>query len=280
MPDRQADAVPCGAPEPHTVTATLPTLRWRVHLDGAGTGSWNMALDHALAETLEPGRGEARFYAWDPHTISFGRNEPARGLYDVDAARREGLAFVRRPTGGRAVVHAHEVTYCVVVPIRALGGVRAAYRRINEGLVEGLRALGVGAELAESGAAVAPDAGPCFQLPAPGEVIASGRKLVGSAQARVGRALLQHGSVILRGDQAALTRLAGRGATDPVPPATVEAVVGGRIDPLRLAEALARGFRLALGGDWDEGLYLPGQLEVARRLEGERYGRESWTWRR
>lgn len=262
------------------MTATLPTLRWRLHLDGAASGSWNMALDHALAETLEPGTGEVRFYAWDPHTISFGRNEPARGLYDVVAAEREGLAFVRRPTGGRAVLHAHEVTYSVVMPMRTPGIARAAYRRINEGLVEGLRASGVPAEVSEGGVAAAPDAGPCFQLPAPGEVVASGRKLVGSAQARVGRALLQHGSVILRGDQAQLARLTGRGTEDPAPPAAVEEAVRGPLDPLHLTRALARGLRLALGGDWDEGLYLPGQLDAARRLQGERYGRETWTWRR
>lgn len=239
-----------------------------------------MALDHALAETLRDGRGEARFYSWDPHTISFGRNEPARGLYDLAGAEGEGLAFVRRPTGGRAVLHAHEVTYCLVVPVRSFGGVRAAYRRINEALVVGLRALGVAAEVSDEGVAAAPDAGPCFQLPAPGEVVASARKLVGSAQVRVGGALLQHGSVILRGDQSALARLTGRGDGDPVPPATVEEAVGHRVEFGDVALALARGLRLALDGWWDEGSYLPGQLEVARRLERERYGRDTWTWRR
>jgi len=255
-------------------------LHWRLHMDAAAAGSWNMALDHALAETLRVGTGVVRFYAWDPFTISFGRNEPARGLYDVAAAGREGLAFVRRPTGGRAVLHAHEVTYCVVAPVHTLGGVRAAYRRINEGLVEGLCALGMPAEVSAGGAALAPDAGPCFQLPAPGEVVFEARKLVGSAQVRVGQALLQHGSVILRGDQSPLTRLTGRGLDDPVPPATVEDAMGETMDPHRVAEALARGLRLALGGEWDEGSYLPGELEAARRLQGERYGRETWTWRR
>jgi lipoyl(octanoyl) transferase len=262
------------------MTAMSPHLCWRVHRDGAGSGSWNMALDHALAETLPGDTGEVRFYAWKPHTISFGRNEPSRDLYDVEAAAAEGLAFVRRPTGCRAVLHAHEVTYSVALPLRALGGVRAAYRRINEGLVEGLRLLGVAAAVSDEGVSSRPDAGPCFQLPAPGEVVASARKLVGSAQARVGRSLLQHGSVILRGDQSALWRLTGRGDRDPAPPATVEEAVSSAVDPDRVADALARGLRLALGGDWAEGSYRPEQLEVARRLEAERYGRDRWTWRR
>ncbi len=249
-------------------------------MDGAAPGAWNMALDHALAETLREGEGEVRFYAWDPHTISFGRNEPSRDLYDVAAARSEGLAFVRRPTGGRAVLHAHEVTYCVVLPLRSLGGVRAAYRRINEGLVAGLRRLGVDAEVSDRGASVPPDAGPCFQLPAPGEVVSSARKLVGSAQVRIGGALLQHGSVILRGDQSALARLAGKGDEDPVPPATVEKALGHPVDRDAVARALASGLRLALGSEWAEASYSPEQFDMARRLERERYGRDTWTWRR
>lgn len=262
------------------VTSPATPVRWRLHVDAAASGAWNMALDHALADTLREGRGEVRFYAWDPHTISFGRNEPSRDLYDVSAAEAEGLAFVRRPTGGRAVLHAHEVTYCVALPVRALGGVRAAYKRINEGLVDGLRRLGVAAEVSDDGVAASPDAGPCFQLPAPGEVVASARKLVGSAQVRLGGALLQHGSVILRGDQAALSRLAGRGQVDPVPPATVEGALGRAVDAREVAQALSVGLRLALGGEWDQGSYSPQQLEVARRLESERYGRDTWTWRR
>lgn len=174
-------------------------------------GARNMALDHALAELNEAGRGVVRFYRWTPHTISFGRNEPARGRWDQAAAGAEGLAFVRRPTGGRAVLHAHEVTYCVVVPVGALGGLRDTYVRINEGLVAGLRALGCPAEVVRQGSTLPLEAGPCFQAPAPGEVTLHGRKLVGSAQVRLGPNLLQHGSVILSGDQSALGRLSAGG---------------------------------------------------------------------
>jgi lipoyl(octanoyl) transferase len=261
------------------MTRSAAPLRWRLHCDGAGTGSWNMALDHALAVTLAAGQGSVRFYAWEPHTISFGRNEPARGLYDEEAGRRQGFGFVRRPTGGRAVLHAHEVTYCVAAPLRAFGDVRSAYVRINQGLVEGLRALGVAASLSTDGVSAPPDAGPCFRLPAPGEVVTSVGKLVGSAQARVGGALLQHGSVMVRGDQSALARLAGA-AGDPMPPATVEGALGRAADPCQVMDSLADGLRLALGGAWHEGVYLPDELEAARRLEAERYARDTWTWRR
>jgi len=238
-----------------------------------------MAVDHALADALPPGEGVLRFYTWDPRTISFGRHEPAAGLYDRAAAAAEGLGFVRRPTGGRAVLHADEITYCVVVPGRALGGARSAYRAIHEGLTAGLRTIGVPAVVAEGGTVLTPDAGPCFQTPAPGEVVAGGRKLVGSAQARVGGVILQHGSVILRGDQAALTRLTG-GEEESTPPATVEELLGRRADNAEVVAALAGAMRLALGGTWNEGDYRATETRRADLLEEERYACDTWTWRR
>lgn len=237
-----------------------------------------MALDHAMARCLGADQGVVRFYAWSPHTISFGRNEPARGRYDPAAAAREGLGFVRRPTGGRAVLHAREVTYCAVLPVRALGGLRLAYLRINEGLVEGLRALGAPAHVATDGSVVAPDAGPCFQVPAPGEVVLGGRKLVGSAQVRMGSTILQHGSVILDGDQARLNRVGG-GEGDPTPPATLAGVLG-PVPWGAVAASLARALELALGGAWEQAGYTPAELHEADRLEHDPYGTDAWTWRR
>lgn len=237
-----------------------------------------MALDHALAELNPSGEAVLRLYRWSPHTVSFGRNEPAVGRYDAAAGLAEGLGFVRRPTGGRAVLHAHEVTYCAVLPLRALGGLRAAYVRLNEGLVAGLRALGCPAVVERDGRSVPPDAGPCFQTPAAGEVTLEGRKLVGSAQVRMGENLLQHGSVILAGDQSALARLRGS-APDPFPPAALFDVTEER--PWRaVAAALADGLALALGGAWKQGEVVPLELSRARRLERERYAAYAWTWRR
>lgn len=237
-----------------------------------------MALDHALARCLAPGEGALRFYSWSPHTISFGRNEPARGVYDPEVAASEGLGLVRRPTGGRAVLHAREVTYCAVLPVRALGGLRPAYLRINEGLVAGLRELGAPAQLSVDGVVVAPDAGPCFQVPAPGEVVLGGRKLVGSAQVRMGGMILQHGSLILEGDQSPLIRTAG-GTVDPAPPATLASVLG-PVSWSEVAQALGRALELALGGAWEQAEYSSAEDESAESLEADPYGTDAWTWRR
>lgn len=241
-----------------------------------------MALDHALAACGRAGEGVLRLYAWAEPTVSFGRNEPARDAWPAgpDGARgAEGLRFVRRPTGGRSVVHAHEVTYAVVIPLRTFESPREAYVRIHRGIVRGLTALGVPAEVAAAGPVLAPDAGPCFDAPAPGEVTAGGRKLVGSAQVRVGRFLLQHGSVLVSGDQSALVRMAGPDPK-PDPPTTVGAWLEAEPSLTALGDAVAEGCRAAWGGSWATGGYHAAELAEAERLEAERYATTEWTWRR
>jgi len=176
-------------------------------LDPLPRPGWlNMAIDAALLERAESGEQWVRLYAWEP-TLSFGRHEPAARRYDTDLIARMGLAVVRRPTGGRAVWHAGELTYAVAGPAEAFGSLREAYRDIHLVLRDALRRLGAPAELAPSGRAAKVDAGACFASPAGGEVTVAGRKVVGSAQVRRGSALLQHGSVLLDDDQALVGRV-------------------------------------------------------------------------
>jgi lipoate-protein ligase A len=238
-----------------------------------------MALDHALARCLGAGEGVLRLYGWERPTVSFGRNEPARATYSAALAERLGVDCVRRPTGGRAVLHDGELTYAVVVPVRAFGGVRRAYGLINEALAQALRSLGAEVALAEGTVTLGVDAGPCFQAPAAGEVVGAGRKLVGSAQARVEGALLQHGSIILSGDQSLLDALAG-GTAAHEPPATLGELVGD-VSKDDVADAVVAGMRGVLGGDWTAaGGHDEWVRAEAARLEAERYGRNEWTWRR
>jgi lipoate-protein ligase A len=241
-----------------------------------------MARDHALALSLAPGKGVLRLYRWSSPTVSFGRNEPAAGLYDRRRASAEGVTFVRRPTGGRAVLHDRELTYALVLPLRSLGGARGAHRVIARGLVGALGALGVPARLATAGSerSPAPDTGPCFQRPAADEVVVRGRKLVGSAQVRLGGALLQHGSLLLGAGQDRLDalRVEPRGVPSP---ATSLAELLDPVPPWpRLVDAVREGLARALGGSWS-----PGEILALRpdALEDEleaRYASEGWTWRR
>jgi lipoate-protein ligase A len=237
-----------------------------------------MARDHALARELGEGKGVLRLYRWDPPTISFGRNEPAAGRYDLTRAREAGVAFVRRPTGGRAVLHHQELTYALVFPVNAFGGLKAAYRLINKGLLAGIQILGAAAELADpQGPSLPPDAGPCFRQPAQGEVTAQGRKLIGSAQVRLGDAVLQHGSIILDGDQGILRDL--RGDEEPVPPpATLRGLLGGLPEVGSLAQALEAGLSSTLGGNWGRDSWMDAERLASEELEAH-YSDAGWTWR-
>lgn len=275
---------PAGAPEDRSRPGRTegPPTRWRILLDGEWSGADNMARDHALARELRTGTGVLRLYGWSRPTVSFGRNEPARGLYDPTAADREGVAFVRRPSGGRVVLHDDELTYAVAAPLRAWGGLRGAYRAINEGLVAALERLGVPAELAgpsEEGEAPL-TAGPCFQHPAEGEVVARARKLVGSAQARVGRALLQHGSVLLSGSQDPLARIGPEATAEAgAPPTTLGSLLESVPERSVVARTLVEGLQEVLGGRWERDELTGLEEETARALR-ERYASTEWTWRR
>jgi len=164
-----------------------------------------MALDQGLLEEADrTGRAFLRLYRFDPPCLSLGRNEPAAARYDPAALAERRLDVVRRPTGGRAVWHEHEVTYAVAAPIATFGGLRAAYQAIHARLTVAMNTLGVAATLApDRPTARPPDRhGSCFATPVGGEVLVAGRKLVGSAQVRKRSAFLQHGSILLDGSQA------------------------------------------------------------------------------
>jgi lipoate-protein ligase A len=174
----------------------------RTLAEGRAPGAANMSRDRELALLLE--RGEIpptiRVYGWEPPAVSIGFHQREE---DFDAARlaRSGIHLVRRPTGGRAILHDHEVTYCAVMPL-SLGPPRAIYRMLNEALLDGILAMGIPAALSGSGAdlrrAYAGAEGiPCFSVSVKSEIQVGGRKIVGSAQRRYGRTVLQHGSFLL-----------------------------------------------------------------------------------
>src|SRR4051812_12146031 len=120
--------------------------RWRLLLAPPRSGAENMARDSAL-QNRAARTGETVFsiYSWARPTISLGRNQPAAGLYDLDRIQRGGIDVVRRPTGGRAILHHREVTYSVTAPLDGAPPLRATYERINQILIAGLSRLGVAA---------------------------------------------------------------------------------------------------------------------------------------
>lgn len=257
-------------------------------------GAVNMAIDQALMESVRDGaRPALRLYRWTPGCLSFGRNQPARGRYDAAAAAARGIDIVRRPTGGLAVYHDRELTYAVAAPVGVVGKPRAAYQLINRALASGLRRLGVPVVLVRQGGAVgALGSGPCFHEGAPGEVLAEGKKLVGSAQRCESRTILQHGSLLLEGDQAEALELE-LPPQAPGPPSTaapslvapslaatsLAAVLGAVPDLQAVVAALVAGFESELGMALEPGELTGAERARARELE-PRYRSDEWTWRR
>lgn len=245
-----------------------------------------MAVDHALLASVQAGgRPVLRLYRWEPACLSFGRNQHAAGIYDPSRLAAAGLDVVRRPTGGLAVLHDRELTYCVLAPMALLGGPRAAYLLINEALVDALRRLGVPAEVAGSGGGGDPrrdTTHPCFTAPAAGEVIAAGRKLIGSAQRCEGRTILQHGSMLLDGSQDRVRTLVRGGlptAEATSGSTTLAELLGRAVPPSELAVAVAEGFRSRCGICLAPDNLAREEETRMRELEGV-YGSAEWTWRR
>lgn len=239
-------------------------------------GAANMALDEALmARAGWSGEAVLRIYGWSRPTLSLGRNQTARGKYDLVRAHERGVEFVRRPTGGRAVLHHREVTYSVTAPTALLGSLRESYATINRLLLQGLRLLNVDArEAAPAGMAPKPDVAPCFMVPVQGEIVAGGRKLVGSAQVRENDTLLQHGSLLVEDDQALTSALLLVPAPAPPPPATLHALLGRAPSLDEVASALSA----ALPGA--DTLELDAVLANAASAASGRYRNPEWTWRR
>ena len=243
-------------------------------------GATNMATDEALLRRArETAETFYRVYGWARATVSLGRNQPARGRYDLGRARAREVDFVRRPTGGRAILHDREITYSVAAPVSAFGSLRESYRTINRLLLEALHTLGVDAHEAEpSSRAPAPSLAPCFHAPVAGELMAGGRKLVGSAQVRDGDAFLQHGSILLDDDQQLLAELLVRPVSTP-PPATLRALTGRTVTAPEFAGALASAVE-AYDGLAPRTLEVEGQLlDDVRSLIRSRYAVADWTWR-
>ena len=244
-------------------------------------GARNMAVDSALLERARSsGEVVARIYEWSRPTLSFGRNQTARGHYDRPRANALGVDFVRRPTGGRAVLHHRELTYSVTAPADALGTLREAYARINGLLLAALRTLGVDASVAGRTARTpAPGLAPCFDLPAEGELTAAGRKLAGSAQWRDAHALLQHGSILVDDDQALATTLLRHGRDATPAAASLRALLG----HAPTANDLAAALKLAIVTMEDPGaspLVVDTALERRIAVERDHFLDEQWTWRR
>jgi lipoate-protein ligase A len=271
-----------------------PPTPWRLLRHAPAPGPWNMAVDEAILQGVIAGQSPPtlRLYAWQPTCISLGYAQPV-GDVDRAALAVRGWEIVRRPTGGRAILHTDELTYSVVGPDsepRLAGGVLESYQRLSGALLAALQQLAVPVtSQRKNGARPAADSNPvCFEVPSDYELTVDDRKLVGSAQARRGGAVLQHGTLPLKGDirritevllfedevqrQTAAERVAARAAT-------VQGALGRPVSWEEAAAAFVAGFSESLGIEFVEGeLSVTEQGGVQQWLD-DRYANPEWTER-
>jgi lipoate-protein ligase A len=224
--------------------------RWRLIVDGASHGAWNMGVDEALLSAAARGRQPAlRLYRWSGPWLSLGYGQRLESQRR-EACVRNGIGLVRRVSGGGAVVHGSDLTYALAAPEAALPvGLAASYELIAGALVQALRAIGVMAAQPGKPATVGarPNSFDCFASAAEHEICVAGRKLAGSAQRRVQGGALQHGSIRLEPDAAGVREVLGVGA------ATSLAELGIHAAPEALQDACGEAFSRALGVDFEVG---------------------------
>lgn len=266
---------------------------WRLIDDEGHGAAMNMAIDEAMLEAVvaETAPPTLRFYSWQPVTISIGYAQKTAD-FDLPAITAAGLGFVRRPSGGRGVLHRHEVTYCICChddDWRVGGGVTESYRRLSDGFLTGLRTLGVDGAMAASAAGERGKAASaaCFDAPSRYELTATGRKLVGSAQWRSMGGVLQHGSVPTNGDVAELVDYLALSEADRERArdllwrraGTVSQAVGRPVSFAEVAHAIARGLAETLQIEWQPETLTDAESQRAEFLAAGKYGTEEWNHR-
>lgn len=245
----------------------MSNATWRFLDSGSACGARQMAVDDALLTLCRPGQSPPtlRLFSFRPPCLSLGRFQPA----PPETCREPGLEVVRRPTGGRAVLHRRDVCYSVVAPADhplVAGSIIQSYGKIARALAEALAILGL-PPLREAAAQEGlPAADWCFEALAPHELALDGAKLVGSAQLRRDGILLQQGGI----------RLASPGG-QPSAPISLEEALGRRVSRREMASALVEGFGRAWGAAFRRGRLTAEEEQLAQRLERQKYTNPAWT---
>lgn len=253
-------------------------MKWRLLLDGASSGAWNMAVDETLllCHAADDSPPTLRFYDWNPACISLGRFQKTHPQHSPQHSQFD---LVRRPTGGRAVLHQHEITYAAVLREELLPpdarSVVGAYRFLSAGFIEGLKRLGIEAALARAESA-SEGADNCFASSARCDFLVDGRKLIGAAQCRKRGAVLQHGSILLEADARAWEDALGGSMRGTVSLRDL----GITASRATIVEALCAGVSQSLGARLELGSLSAREEEMAHCLHKQKYALASWNEQR
>jgi lipoate-protein ligase A len=259
----------------------------RLLMMGASDGPTNMGVDEALARSCRD-HAILRFYSWDRPTLSLGYAQRAREI-DLDACRASSISLVRRPTGGRAVLHQQDLTYSLILPLCLPWSelsITESYRRINACLRRGLELLGIPARLTPGAGDSPMSPSPfCFSAVAQHEILVWGKKVIGSAQRRFPSALLQQGSILLDFDPSRLLaflrpEMRDVAANSLAAVGSLREAMGSRPDRLEVESAIREGFWREMGLRFFEGTLDGKEVKLAGELAVGRYASEGWTFHR
>jgi len=274
--------------------------QWRYIVTVGMSPEMNMAVDEAILIAHSEGKvpPTVRFYTWNPATLSIGYFQKAEKEIDLEKVEAAGLGFVRRPTGGRAVLHDQELTYSVIVSEghpKMPSGVTEAYKVISMGLLHGFQQLGLKAEMVslateeEKEKYSSPGSSACFDSPSWYELVVEGKKVAGSAQTRQKGVILQHGSILLDMDVELLFSLL-RFPSERVKERMMDsfrqkAVTINEVSPrpVGLAEAITafrQGFASGLEVELVEAELTADEKALAEELAVNRYATCEWNLRR
>lgn len=253
-----------------------------------------MAIDEAMLGAV--GQDQSlpclRLYAWEPPCLSIGYAQPCADV-DQKSLKSLGWDWVRRPTGGRAILHTDELTYSVIAPMReprVSGSVLESYQRLSKALLTALHSLKIPAEAHPINPTgnIQGNEPVCFEVPSNYEIVVSGKKLIGSAQARRKNGVLQHGTLPLSGDLTRITQVLvfpdeqnrGDVASRLISHATtVETVLGYKIDWETAAQAFIAGFQSELDIEFVRIDLSDKEIKQAGKLAEEKYSLPSWLER-
>lgn len=177
----------------------LQNTKLRLIIDDPLDAATNMATDHAIFKSFLEGNSTStlRLYSWQSPVLSLGKFQKLTNI-DVDGCRSKGIDIVRRPTGGKAVIHLpSELTYSIISGPR-LGlpeSLAKSYWYVCSAIIEGLKLADINAGIGKQKAGGKKDI--CYMSASLSDIKVGGRKLIGSAQLREGADFLQHGSIPL-----------------------------------------------------------------------------------
>lgn len=263
-------------------------MKFRFIRDTARKGSMNMAIDeyfYSLAENEDLQECVIRIFRWNPPALSLGYHQKYESAADEEFLKKQGIDIVRRPTGGKAVLHYEELTYSVVSSL-SFGYFEGdtldqTYEKIALALKRSLEFLGMNPELEkrETKLNVLHPA-PCFLVPTKKEILVDGKKVIGSAQKRGANAFLQHGSIPINLDYELLAR-ATKNSVEEIPNFRKHFAALSEfcpeLDEEKLENALCEGFKNEFKGDFLEKPLEEKEIVEAEKIAKEKYDSEKWN---